>query len=198
MTIFETQIDPSQVILEWTTPAAFTIIILGAVVLALCSYVTLPLNKKAASKDHNPSKAENIKDALVHAVIGTLCFIATLTVITNPLSIDKLTQPAFGYAPGERVPLNFTQKDKTHITDLYRSDINAAIDNKLEGYNFADTINTASDERSVLTGGKLEEPVLATKDGTTYTLTPHWNYDNSSHTAKLTVITQEGDHRENK
>lgn len=198
MTIFKQQIDPSQVILEWTIPTASTLIVLGAVVLALCSYVTLPLNKKAASKDHNPSKAENIKDALIHAVIGTLCFIATLTVITNPLSIDKLTQPAFGYAPGERVPLNFTQKDKTHITDLYRSDINAAIDNKLKGYNLADTINTASDERSVLTGGKLTDPVLVTKNGTTYTLTPEWSYDSSNHTVKLTVTTQEGDHRDDK
>ena len=58
MTIFKQQIDPSQVILEWTIPTASTLIVLGAVVLALCSYVTLPLNKKAASKDHNPSKAE--------------------------------------------------------------------------------------------------------------------------------------------
>ena len=96
------------------------------------------------------------------------------------------------------MPLNFTQKDKAHITDLYRSDINAAIDNKLEGYNFADTINTASDERSVLTGGKLTDPVLVTKDGATYTLTPQWNYDSASHTAKLTVTVEEGDHRENK
>lgn len=198
MTIFETQIDPSQVILEWTTPAAFTIIILGAVVLALCSAVTLPLNKKTASNTETKSKADDIKDALVHAVVGTFCFIATLTVLVNPLSIDKFTQPAFDHTPGEKLLLDFTQNDKTHITDLYRSDINAAIDNKLEGYNFADTINTASDERSVLTGGKLTDPVLVTKNGATYTLTPQWNYDSASHTAKLTVITQEGDHRENK
>ncbi len=194
MTIFETQIDPSQVILEWTTPAAFTIIILGAVVLALCSAVTLPLNKKTASNTETKSKADDIKDALVHAVVGTLCFIATLAVIVNPLSIDKFTQPAFNHTPGERVPLDFTQSDKTHITDLYRSDINAAIDNKLNNYTIADN----TEQHSILNGDRLEEPVLATKDGKTYTLTPEWSYNNSNHTAKLTVTIQEGDNRENK
>ena len=193
MTIFETQIDPSQVILEWTTPAAFTIIILGAVVLALCSAVTLPLNKKTASNTETKSKADDIKDALVHAVVGTLCFIATLTVLVNPLSIDKFTQPAFDHTPGEKLPLDFTQNDKTHITDLYRNNINAAIDNKLNDYNFA-----TSDHSSVVTDGKLEETVLATRDDKTYTLTPHWDYDNSSHTAKLDIAVEEGDHRENK
>lgn len=193
MTIFETQIDPSQVILEWTTPAAFTIIILGAVVLALCSAVTLPLNKKTASNTETKSKADDIKDALVHAVVGTLCFITTLTVLVNPLSIDRFTQPAFDHTPGEKLPLDFTQNDKTHITDLYRNDINTVVDNKFSDYNF-----TTSNHNSVVTGGKLEETVLATRDDKTYTLTPKWSYDNSSHIAKLTVTTQEGDHRENK
>lgn len=114
--------------------------------------------------------------------------------MSNPLSIDKFTQPAFSQTPSERVPLDFTQNDKQHIADMYRSDINAAIDNEFSSYNFDTT--TESDQQSVLNGGKLEEPVLATKDDTTYTLTPDWNYDNSSHTVKLTVTTQEGDHRE--
>lgn len=193
MTVFKTQIDPSQVILEWTTPAALTIMILGAIILALCSAVTLPLNKKTASNTETKSKADDIKDALVHAVVGTLCFIATLTVIVNPLSIDRFTQPAFDHTPGERVPLDFTQNDKQHIADMYRNDINAAIDNKFSNYNF-----TTSDHNSIVTGGKLEEPVLATKDGKTYTLTPEWSYDNSNHTAKLDIAVEEGDHRENK
>ena len=193
MTVFETQIDPSQVILEWTTPAALTIIVLGAIVLALCSYVTLPLNKKTTSNTETKSKVDDIKDALVHALVGTICFIATLTVIVNPLSIDRLTQPAFDHPPGEKLPLDFTQSNKQHIVDIYRSDINSAIDNKFSDYNFA-----TSDHNSVVTGGKLEEPVLTTKDGTTYTLTPRWDYDNSNHTAKLNVTVEEGDHRENK
>ena len=193
MTVFETQIDPSQVILEWTTPAALTIIVLGAIVLALCSYVTLPLNKKTTSNTETKSKVDDIKDALVHALVGTICFIATLTVIVNPLSIDRLTQPAFDHTPGEKLPLDFTQSNKQHIVDIYRSDINSAIDNKFSDYNFA-----TSDHNSVVTGGKLEEPVLTTKDGTTYTLTPRWDYDNSNHTAKLNVTVEEGDHRENK
>ena len=98
----------------------------------------------------------------------------------------------FGRTPGEKVPLDFTQKDKQHIADVYRNDIDAAIDNELSDYDFAN--NTK--QHSILHSGKLEEPVLATKDGTTYTLIPEWDYDNSSHTAKLTVTTQEGDHRE--
>ena len=77
---------------------------------------------------------------------------------------------------------------------MYRSDIDTAIDNEFEGYDFDNT--TESDQQSVLNGGKLEEPVLATKDGTTYTLTPEWNYDHSNHRVKLTITTQEGDHRE--
>lgn len=200
MTVFKTQIDPSQVILEWTTPAAFTIIILGGIVLALCSSITLPHHKKTDSDTENTtgitknSRAKDIKDALVHAVVGTLCFIATLAVIVNPLSIDKFTQPAFDHTPGERVPLDFTQNDKQHIADLYRNDIDTAIDNKLSDY----TIANNTKQHSILHSGKLEEPVLATKDGTTYTLTPHWDYDNSSHTAKLTVTVEEGDHKEDK
>ena len=194
MTIFEQQINPSHVILEWTTPAAFTIIILGGIVLALCSSITLTRHKKTDSDTAQTSRAKDIKDALVHAVVGTICFIAVSVIVSNPLSIDKFTQPAFGKTPGERVPLDFTQNDKQHIADMYRSDINAAIDNELSDYDFAN--NTK--QHSILHSGKLEEPVLATKDGTTYTLTPHWDYDNSSHTAKLNVTTQEGDHRENK
>ena len=193
MTIFEQQIDPSQVILEWTTPAAFTIIILGGIVLALCSSITLPRHKKIDSDTAQTSRAKDIKDALVHAVVGTACFIAVSVVVSNPLSIDKFTQPAFGKTPGERVPLDFTQNDKQHIADMYRNDINAVVDNKFSDYNFA-----TSNHNNVVTGGKLEEPVLTTKDDTTYTLTPHWDYDNSNHTAKLTVTVEEGDHRENK
>lgn len=194
MTIFEQQINPSQVILEWTTPAAFTIIILGGIVLALCSSITLTRHKKTDSDTAQTSRAKDIKDALVHAVVGTACFIAVSIIVSNPLSIDKFTQPAFSQTPSERVPLDFTQNDKQHIADMYRSDINAAIDNEFSSYNFDTT--TESDQQSVLNGGKLEEPVLATKDDTTYTLTPDWNYDHSSHTVKLTVTTQEGDHRE--
>ena len=158
MTVFETQIDPSQVILEWTTPAAFTIIILGGIVLALCSSITLPRHKKTDSDTAQTSRAKDIKDALVHAVVGTACFIAVSVVVSNPLSIDKFTQPAFGKTPGERVPLDFTQNDKQHIADMYRNDINAVVDNKFSDYNF-----TTSNHNSVVTGGKLEEPVLATK-----------------------------------
>ena len=194
MTIFETQIDPSQAVLEWTTPAALTIMILGGIVLALCSSITLPRHKKTDSDTEKTSRAKDIKDALVHAVVGTICFIAVSVVVSNPLSIDKFTQPAFGKTPGEKVPLDFTQKDKQHIADLYRNDIDTAIDNKLSDYTIAD--NTK--QHSILHSGKLEEPVLATKDGTTYTLTPHWDYDNSSHTAKLDIAVEEGDHRENK
>lgn len=193
MTVFKTQIDPSQVILEWTTPAAFTIIILGGIVLALCSSITLTRHKKTDSDTAQTSRTKDIKDALVHAVVGTACFIAVSVIVSNPLSIGKFTQPAFGKTPGERVPLDFTQNDKTHITDLYRNGINTAIDNKFNDYNF-----TTSNHNSVLTTGKLEEPVLATKGGKTYTLTPHWDYDNSSHTAKLDIAVEEGDHRENK
>lgn len=194
MTIFEQQINPSHVILEWTTPAAFTIIILGGIVLALCSSITLTRHKKTDSDTAQTSRAKDIKDALVHAVVGTICFIAVSVIVSNPLSIDKFTQPAFGKTPGERVPLDFTQNDKQHIADMYRSDINAAIGNELSDY----TITNNTEQHSILHSGKLEEPALATKDGKTYTLTPHWDYDNSSHTAKLTVTTQEGDHRENK
>lgn len=188
MTIFEQQIDPSQVTLEWTTPATITLIILGGAILALWSGVTLPRRQK------DESNTETIKGALVHAIVGTLCFIGTSAVITNPLSIDKFTQPAFSQTPGERVPLDFTQNDKQHIADMYHNDINAAIDNEFSSYDFDNT--TESDQQSVLNGGKLEEPVLATKDGTTYTLTPEWDYNHSNHTVKLTVTTQEGDHRE--
>lgn len=194
MTIFEQQIDPSQVILEWTTPAAFTIIILGGIVFALCSSITLTRHKKTDSDTEKTSRAKDIKDALVHAVVGTICFIAVSVIVSNPLSIDKFNQPAFEKTPGERAPLDFTQKDKQHIVDLYRSDIDAAIDNELSDYTIADN----TEQHSILNGGKLEEPALATRDGKTYTLTPHWDYDNSSHTAKLTITTQEGDHREDK
>lgn len=191
MTIFEQQIDPSQVILEWTTPADFTIIILGGIVLALCSSITLTRHKKTDSDTAQTSRAKDIKDALVHAIVGTACFIAVSVIVSNPLHIDKFTQPAFSQTPGERVPLDFTQNDKQHIADMYRNDINIAIDNKFSDYNF-----TTSNHNSVLTGGRLEEPVLATKNDTTYTLTPEWDYDRSNHTVKLTITTRKGDHRE--
>lgn len=194
MTIFEQQIDPSQVILEWTTPAAFTIIILGGIVLALCSSITLTRHKKTDSDTAQTSRTKDIKDALVHAVVGTICFIAVSVIVSNPLSIDKFTQPAFGKTPDEKVPLDFTQNDKQHIVDVYRNDIDAAIDNELSDYDFAD--NTK--QHSILHSGKLTDPVLVTKNGATYTLTPQWNYDSASHTAKLTVTVEEGDHRENK
>ena len=90
---------------------------------------------------------------------------------------------------------NYTARnhDKKSITDTYHEDIDKAINEKLKDYKIVDT--SAEDgidpQESVLNGGYKVEDITAVHDEKTYTLAPHWDYDEDASKVTLSVDIEE-------
>lgn len=183
MTIFEQQIDPSQIDMAWTMPIFLLMFFGGAIVITamLCSATDFFIDK---------IKLPGIISCLAAFISMVVCAILLLIAVSNPLPSNALTKPAFD-AFEESMFTSLKLNDKPTIIDAYQDDINAAVTDKLSDYTIPDYV-TDNPQLSVLDGGNRTQPITAVKDGKTYTLTPHWDYDRSTHTVKLTVDIKEG------
>ena len=188
MTIFEQQIDPSQIYMSWRILPSFIIvfggIIIGTAILGLVlNFVIYQWDKTKA-----PAIVKSITTLILSiAIVGTY-IVAILTAATNPLPIDALTTPQL-----EKKSEILKLTDKSFITDIYRDEINTAVEDKLGDYNVPDYA-TDNPQESILYGGDSLKSVATTKDGTTYTLKPELDYNSSTHTVKLNVTVKEGYH----
>lgn len=188
MTIFEQQIDPSQIYMSWRLLPLFIIvsggIIIGTAVLGLVlNFVIYQWDKTKA-----PAIVKSITTLILSiAIVGT-CIVTVLTAATNPLPIDALTTPQLN-----KKTAGFKITDKSFIADVYRDEIDAAVEDKLSDYNVPDYA-TDNPQESILYGGDSLKSVATIKDGKTYTLKPDRNYNSATHTIKLTVTIKEGYH----
>ena len=182
MTIFEQQIDPSQIDMAWTTPIFLLVFFVGIIIAtAVIGLVTTFLIGK--------TKLPDIISGLAAFAGMAVCVITMFIAAVNPLPIDALTKPEFEKSIFTPLKLN----DKPAVIDAYRNDINTAIDDKLSDYTVPDYA-TDNPQLSILDGGDCTQSIATVKDEKTYTLTPHWDYDRSTHTVKLTVDIKEGYH----
>lgn len=182
MTIFEQQIDPSHIDMAWTMPIFLLIFFVGIIVTtAIIGLASIFLIDK--------TKLPDIISFLTALIGMPVCVISIFTAAVNPLSIDALTKPEFTKSIFTPLKLN----DKPAVIDAYRDDINIAIDDKLSDYTVPDYA-TDNPQLSILGGGDRTQSIATVKDDKTYTLTPHWDYDRSTHTVKLTVDIKEGYH----
>ena len=188
MTIFEQQIDPSQIYMSWRILPSF-IILFGGIILGTVIF-GLILNFIIDRWDNTKTPAivkTLIFPILAFALVGT-CTISLFTALANPLPIDALTTPRLGK---EFEVLKLT--DKSFITDAYRDEINTAVEDKLGDYTVPDYA-TDNPQESILYGGDSLKSVATIKNSKTYTLKPDWDYDHSTHTVKLSVTVKEGYH----
>lgn len=188
MTIFEQQVDPSQIYMSWRILPSFIItfggIIIGTAILGLVlNFVIYQWDKTKA-----PAIVKSITTLILSiAIVGT-CIIAVLITATNPLPIDALTTPHLNKKTAE-----FKITDKSFITDVYRDEIDTAVEDKLSDYTVPDYA-TDNPQESILNGGDSLKSVATVKDGKTYTLKPEWDYNSSTHTVKLSVTVKDGYH----
>lgn len=188
MTIFEQQIDPSQIYMSWWILPSFIIafggIIIGTAVLGLVlNFVIYQWDKTKA-----PAIIKSVTTLILSIAIAGTCIVAIFIAATNPLPIDALTTPQLS-----KKTAGFKITDKSFIADVYRDEINTAVEDKLSDYNVPDYA-TDNPQESILYGGNTLQSVATAKDGKTYTLKPDWDYDHSTHTVKLSVTVKEGYH----
>lgn len=182
MTIFEQQIDPSHIDMTWTTPIFFLVFFVGIIIATTVMVLatTFLIGK---------TKLPDIVSGLAAFVGMVVCVISMFIAAVNPLPIDALTKPEFT----KSVFTPFKLNDKPAVIKAYRDDINATIDDKLSDYTVPEYA-TDNPQMSILDGGDRTQSIATVKDGKTYTLIPHWDYDHSTHTVKLTVDIKEGYH----
>lgn len=180
MTIFEQQINPSQIDMAWTMPIFLLVFFVGIIIATtvIVLATTFLIGK---------TKLPDIVSGLAVFVGMVVCVISMFIAAVNPLPIDTLIKPEFT----KFVFTPFKLNDKPTIIDAYQDDINAAVNDKLSDYTIPDYV-TDNPQLSVLDGGNRTQSIATTKDGKTYTLIPHWDYDHSTHTVKLTVDIKEG------
>lgn len=175
MTIFEQTIDTSQVQMELSLFGVFLLFLLGFLVTLFCLSLILIGREKYKN---------NIASYMFHAVIVAIIgFVITVSSVTHLHSVKEIEHPVYGE------PKNYTARnhDKKSITDTYRKDIDKAVEDKLKDYKILDT----SAEESILNGGYKAEDITAVHDGKTYTLSPHWDYDEDTSKVMLNVDIEE-------
>lgn len=182
MTIFEQQIDPSQVHMAWVIPIALIIIFGGFILMGV-------ITVSVASFIWQTNKLPTIINIIIAGILCSGSVFLILIAATNPLPIDKLTKPEFD----NPVFIQIKEDNKPLTVDKYREEINTAVKAKLGDYTVPDYA-TDNPQESILYGGDTLQSVATTKDGKTYTLKPDWDYDRSTHTVKLSVTIKEGYH----
>lgn len=188
MTIFEQQIDPSQIYMSWRLLPLFIIVFGGVILGTAISGLILNFVIDQFDKTKIPASVKTLIFLILAFVVMGTCIISLFTAATNPLPIDTLTTPQLG-KKSEMLKLS----DKSFIADVYRDEINTAVEDKLGDYTVPDYA-TDNPQESILYGGNTLQSVATAKDGKTYTLKPDWDYDHSTHTVKLSVTVKEGYH----
>lgn len=188
MTIFEQQIDPSEIYMSWRLLPIFIITFGGIIIGTAISGLILNFVIDQLDKTKTPASVKTLIFLILAFVVMCACIISLFTAATNPLPIDALTTPHLN-----KKTAGFKITDKSFITDAYRDEIDTAVEDKLSDYTVPDYA-TDNPQESILYGGDSLKSVATVKDGKTYTLKPKLDYDNSTHTVKLNVTVKEGYH----
>lgn len=191
MTILEQPIDPDEIQLTLNTIAMLFTVLAIAVLITICAY----------------KYVDKLEGKLAEGKISTRsCFVRFILAIAAMLFIPILsTFPinAWGHkVPGLNhfvVPIGEANAalplpDRQLFVDAYRDEINDAVADKLSDYNTAEC-SFDKDYKSLLCpDGRYGDKIAATRDGKTYTLTPHLGYDTNTSTVTLNVDIEEGYH----
>lgn len=173
MTLLEQTIDPAQS--QFKLPVWVAFIIFAIVFTILQRIIDSLFRRWTWSKRHTPPW--KYVYYLIEFIVVTLlpftgAFAAMCFTPQLPL-VDKVSIPAHA-----------------SFAHTYHDEINAAVTDKLKGYDLGDCMTT-SRKTSILCGGYSVDNIKATHDGETVTLDPHIYYNRDSHLVTLTV--EDGD-----
>lgn len=101
--------------------------------------------------------------------------------------LDHFTKP-------QGSPYTASLSNKQLFADAYRDEINDAVVDKLSDYDMPECAIDKHHKSLLCPDGHEVRNIAATRDGKTYTLTPHLNYDKDTYTATLDVDIEEGYH----
>lgn len=191
MTILEQPINPDEIQLTLNTVVMLCTVLAIAVLVTICAY----------------KYVDKLESKMVKGEISTgSCFVRFILAIVAMLFI-----PIFSVFPintwGHKVPgldhfavpiskpnLAPPFTDRQLFVDAYRDEINNAVADKLSDYNMSEC-SFDKDYKSLLCpDGRYGDKIAATRDGKTYTLTPHLGYDTNTSTVTLNVDIEEGYH----
>lgn len=191
MTILEQPIDSDQVQIVPNPIAALCVYAAFAIVVGLifAKFITTTKNKDKKGEISAKSYLLRIFGAvfIMVAVIWGSIFPINTYGYKVP-SLNNFTKPDSG-------PYTFTLGNKQLFTDVYRDEINNAVADKLNDYDMPECAIDKEYYKSLLcSDGDYGGSIAATRDGKTYTLTPHLGYDKDTSTATLDVDIEEGYH----
>lgn len=190
MTLLEQPINPDQIQLVPNTIAA------------ICMYMTIGIivgfiTVKSLTKTSIKSKKGEISDksyllrtflavfAMAFGIWGSIYPINTYTYKVPGL--DHFTKP-------QGSPYTVSLSNKQLFADAYRDEINDAVADKLSDYDMPECSIDKKFKSFLCPDGREVRNIAATRDGKTYTLTPHLDYDKDTSTATLDVDIEEGYH----
>jgi len=189
MTILEQHIDPDQIQMSLHIVALLCICVVIAFVMAfgLFKYVNKTKNEDKEGKISAKSFLLRIFLAVFVAGFGAMGSIYLVNVYAYKVpGLDHFAQP-------QGSP-NTPSFNKQLFADAYRDEINYAVADKLSDYDMPECSIDKNLKSLLCPDGSYGYNIAATRDGKTYTLTPHLNYDKDTSTATLDVDIEEGYH----
>ena len=190
MTILEQIIDPDQIQIVPNTIAAICIYMTIGIVVSFiaCKFLMKTNNENKEGKISD--KSYLLRTFLSVFVVGFVIWFSIYPINTYGYKIpglDHFTEP-------QGSPYTASFGNKQLFADAYRDEINDAVADKLRDYDIPEC-SIDKDYKSLLCpDGHEVRNIAATRDGKTYTLTPHLNYDKDTSTATLDVDIEEGYH----
>ena len=190
MTILEQPIDPDQIQLVPNTIAAICIYMTIGIVVAFIASKSLTKTNNKNKEGKISAKSYLLRTFSAVLVVGFVIWFGIYPINTYGYKIpvlDHFTEP-------QGSPYTASLSNKQLFADAYRDEINDAVADKLSDYDMPECAIDKHYKSLLCSDGREVRNIAATRDGKTYTLTPHLDYDKDTSTATLGVDIEEGYH----
>lgn len=192
MIILEQPIDPNQI--QFTLhPIAMTCTYMAiAIILAFSGYKYICKAGDRRAKGKMSDGAFYIRTFLTILIImfGSVCSIAPINAYAHKVpGLNHFSQPLSNSTA-------LFSGNKQLFADAYRDEINAAIADKLSDYDMPECAIDKKLKSLLCPDSEYQDNrrIAAIRDGKTYTLVPHLDYNVDTSTATLNVDVEEGYH----
>lgn len=192
MTILEQPIDPDKIQLTLHPIAMICTYLAIALILAFSGYkyVCKAGNRRAKGKMSDGAFYTRAFLTILVIMLGPICSIVPINAYAYKVpGLNHFSQPL-----SNSTAIFFSNKQL--FADAYRDEINAAVADKLGDYDMPECAIDKKLKSLLCPNGQYQDSrgIAAIRDGKTYTLVPHLDYNVDTSTTTLDVDIEEGYH----
>lgn len=192
MTILEQPIDPDQIQLTLHFPAMICtyLAIATIIIFSGCKYICKAGNRREEKKISEGGLYIRAFLAIFIMIFGSICSIAPINAYAYKVpGLNHFSQPL-----SNSTAIFFSNKQL--FANAYRDEINAAVADKLSDYDMPECAIDKKLKSLLCPDSEYQDNrrIAAIRDGKTYTLVPHLDYNVDTSTATLNVDVEEGYH----